>query len=224
MKLTDINKSYGENTIYNNFNLEIEEGKITVIVGESGCGKTTLLEIICGFIKDYTGEVKFEDEVSNGISYMFQNDALIPWKTVYENMEYILKDRVKGDLHLYIKKYLTMVKLVEYADEYPSVLSGGMRRRVGIARAFAFPARYLLMDEPFEFLDLKTKKDIIKDFKEIHNLEKKTVIFITHDIELAVELGDNIVMLSSKPAGIVKIFYDIQNKNGIKEKIENLFL
>lgn len=224
MKLIDIKKSYGKNLVFDGFNLDIEEGKITVILGESGCGKTTLLEIICGFINDYTGEVKFEDDISNGISYIFQDDALIPWKTVHENMEYVLKDKMDGDLDLYITQYLKMVKLGDYANEYPQVLSGGMKRRVGIARAFAFPARYLLMDEPFEFLDLKTKTDIIKDFKKIQKLENKTVIFITHDIESAVALGDNIVMLGQRPAKIIETLYDIQNKVGIKEKIEKLFL
>ena len=224
MKLIDIKKSYGKNLVFDGFNLDIEEGKITVILGESGCGKTTLLEIICGFINDYTGEVKFEDDISNGISYIFQDDALIPWKTVHENMEYVLKDKLDGDLDQYIIQYLKMVKLGDYANEYPQVLSGGMKRRVGIARAFAFPARYLLMDEPFEFLDLKTKTGIIKDFKKIQKLENKTVIFITHDIESAVALGDNIVMLGQRPAKIIETLYDIQNKVGIKEKIEKLFL
>lgn len=224
MRLRNIKKSYGENRVFDGLDLDIQEGKVTAILGESGCGKTTLLQIICGFIDDYQGEVEFVNDTSSGISYIFQDDALIPWKTVYENLEYVLKDRKIKDLKKYIDGYLKMVKLSDYADRYPDVLSGGMKRRVGIARAFAFPSKYLLMDEPFEFLDLRTKTDIIKDFKRLQNMSKKTVLFITHDIDSALDLGDNIVVLGSKPTRLIREFKNNDTKDKMKENLEKLFL
>lgn len=224
MRLRNIKKSYGENRVFDGLDLDIQEGKVTAILGESGCGKTTLLQIICGFIDDYQGEVEFVNDTSSGISYIFQDDALIPWKTVYENLEYVLKDRKIKDLKKYIDGYLKMVKLSDCADRYPDVLSGGMKRRVGIARAFAFPSKYLLMDEPFEFLDLRTKTDIIKDFKRLQNMSKKTVLFITHDIDSALDLGDNIVVLGSKPTRLIREFKNNDTKDKMKENLEKLFL
>lgn len=226
MKILDLKKRYDDKIIFDGLNLDIEEEKITVILGQSGCGKTTLLNIICGFINDYTGEIKFESDIVDGIPYIFQEDALIPWKTVYKNIDYVLKNKIKekDKREFIIEKYLKMVKLSSSKDSYPNVLSGGMKRRVGIARAFAFPSKYLLMDEPFEFLDVKTKYDIIHDFKEMQSVDKKTVILITHDIELAVALGDNIIILGSNPTDVVKEIRNSKENNFIKEEIEKIFL
>lgn len=226
MKILDLKKRYDDKIIFDGLNLDIEEEKITVILGQSGCGKTTLLNIICGFINDYTGEIKFESDIVDGMPYIFQEDALIPWKTVYKNIDYVLKNKIKekDKREFIIEKYLKMVKLSSSKDSYPNVLSGGMKRRVGIARAFAFPSKYLLMDEPFEFLDVKTKYDIIHDFKEMQSVDKKTVILITHDIELAVALGDNITILGSNPTDVVKEIRNSKENNFIKEEIEKIFL
>ncbi|WP_101474955.1 ABC transporter ATP-binding protein [Fusobacterium sp.] len=226
MKILDLKKRYDDKIIFDGLNLDIEEEKITVILGQSGCGKTTLLNIICGFINDYTGEIKFESDIVDGMPYIFQEDALIPWKTVYKNIDYVLKNKIKekDKREFIIEKYLKMVKLSSSKDSYPNSLSGGMKRRVGIARAFAFPSKYLLMDEPFEFLDVKTKYDIIHDFKEMQSVDKKTVILITHDIELAVALGDNIIILGSNPTDVVKEIRNSKENNFIKEEIEKIFL
>ena len=226
MKILGLNKSYDDKIIFNNFNLDIEEEKITVILGPSGCGKTTLLNIICGLITDYTGEIKFESDTVGGIPYVFQEDSLIPWKTVYKNIDYVLKNKIKekDKRELIIEKYLKMVKLNSSKDSYPNALSGGMKRRVGIARAFAFPSKYLLMDEPFEFLDVKTKYDIIRDFKEMQSLDKKTVILITHDIELAVALGDDIIILGLNPTDVIKEMKNSKENNFINEEIKKIFL
>lgn len=225
MKLLNISKSFKNKIIYQNLNLDINEGKVTVILGESGCGKTTLLSIISGILKDYSGKVIYENDTSLGIGYIFQENALIPWKTVYENLKYTLKDKIDEErLDSHIKKYLKIVKLSENIDSYPVSLSGGMKRRVGIARGFAFPSQYLIMDEPFEFLDMKTKGEIIEDFKKLQKLEQKTVIFVTHDIESALEIGDTIVILGEKPTQIVKRFDNINDKRKIETQIKNLFL
>lgn len=223
MKLMNIVKSYGNKKVLDGITLDIEEGKVTAILGESGSGKSTLLNIIAGKIKDFKGEIIFEAENKNGMSYIFQEDTLIPWKTVYDNLEFVLKKKIsKEEISLRIKKYLEMVGLNGIEGEYPNSLSGGMKRRVGIARAFSFPSNYLFMDEPFEFLDIKIKNEIMEYFIKLQNMENKTVIFITHDIESAVSLGEKIVVFSNKPTKIKKIFKNPYPKEKNKEKKEKL--
>ena len=217
--LKNIVKSYGDKKVLGGIDIKLEEGKITAILGESGCGKSTLLNIIAGKIKDYNGEVIFEREHKNGISYVFQDDTLIPWKSVYDNIKFVLKGKVeKAKIDQRIKKYLSMVNLGGSEKEFPNMLSGGMKRRVGIARAFAFPSNYMFMDEPFEFLDIKIKNEIVKDLIKLQELEKKTIILITHDIDTAITLGENIVVLGENPSVVKSIF---ANEFALKEWINN---
>ena len=225
MKVINIEKNYGERKILAGVSFEGEEGKVTVILGESGCGKSTLLGILSNNIKDFSGEIVFDRDISSGISYIFQEDTLIPWKTVYENIEYVLKDKISAsEMRTYIEKYLKMVNLLEYKDEYPEHLSGGMKRRVGIARAFAYPSDYLFMDEPFEFLDIKTKGEIIEYFKLLQEKNKKTVLFITHDIESALKIGDKIVVFSSKPTRVKRVFDTVTNNEKLSDEIRKILL
>lgn len=225
MKVINIKKNYGERKILAGVSFEGEEGKVTVILGESGCGKSTLLGILSNNIKDFSGEIVFDRDISSGISYIFQEDTLIPWKTVYENIEYVLKDKISAsEMRTYIEKYLKMVNLLEFKDEYPEHLSGGMKRRVGIARAFAYPSDYLFMDEPFEFLDIKTKGEIIEYFKLLQEKNKKTVLFITHDIESALKIGDKIVVFSSKPTRVKRVFDTVTNNEKLSDEIRKILL
>ena len=225
MRVKNLKKSYGDRRILDGISFEGDEGRVTVILGESGCGKSTLLGILSGNVGDYSGEIEFDRDIHSGISYIFQEDSLIPWKTVYENIEYVLKEKIDSkDMKEYIESYLKMVNLLEYRDEYPEHLSGGMKRRVGIARAFAYPSDYLFMDEPFEFLDIKTKREIVEYFKILQSRERKTVLFITHDIDSALELGDKIVVFSSKPTKVKKLFENMENKELIGSEIKKLFL
>ncbi|MBM6690170.1 ATP-binding cassette domain-containing protein [Fusobacterium mortiferum] len=225
MKVINIKKNYGEREILAGVFFEGEEGRVTVILGESGCGKSTLLGILSNNIKDFSGEIVFDRDISSGISYIFQEDTLIPWKTVYENIEYVLKDKISAsEMRTYIEKYLKMVNLLEYKDEYPEHLSGGMKRRVGIARAFAYPSDYLFMDEPFEFLDIKTKGEIIEYFKLLQEENKKTVLFITHDIESALKIGDKIVVFSSKPTRVKRVFDTVTNNEKLSDEIRKILL
>lgn len=225
MKVINIKKNYGEREILAGVSFEGEEGRVTVILGESGCGKSTLLGILSNNIKDFSGEIVFDRDISSGISYIFQEDTLIPWKTVYENIEYVLKDKISAsEMRAYIEKYLKIVNLLEYKDEYPEHLSGGMKRRVGIARAFAYPSDYLFMDEPFEFLDIKTKGEIIEYFKLLQEKNKKTVLFITHDIESALKIGDKIVVFSSKPTRVKRVFDTVTNNEKLSDEIRKILL
>ena len=234
MQLKNIVKNYGDKKVLGGIDIEIEERKITAILGESGCGKSTLLNIIAGKIKDYSGEIIFEREHEKGISYVFQEDTLIPWKTVYNNLEFVLKGKVeKSELDKRIKKYLKIVNLEGSEKEFPNMLSGGMKRRVGIARAFAFPSNYMFMDEPFEFLDVKIKEEIVEDLIKLQESEKKTIILITHDIDTAITLGEKIVVLGGKPSVVrasfvnkfaLKILENSEEKEKFKLEIKKLFL
>ena len=234
MQLKNIVKNYGDKKVLGGIDIEIEERKITAILGESGCGKSTLLNIIAGKIKDYSGEIIFEREHEKGISYVFQEDTLIPWKTVYNNLEFVLKGKVeKSELDKRIKKYLKIVNLEGSEKEFPNMLSGGMKRRVGIARAFAFPSNYMFMDEPFEFLDVKIKEEIVEDLIKLQESEKKTIILITHDIDTAIILGEKIVVLGGKPSVVrssfinkfaLKILENSEEKEKFKLEIKKLFL
>lgn len=234
MQLKNIVKNYGDKKVLGGIDIEIEEGKITAILGESGCGKSTLLNIIAGKIKDYSGEIIFEREHEKGISYVFQEDTLIPWKTVYNNLEFVLKGKVeKSELDKRIKKYLKIVNLEGSEKEFPNMLSGGMKRRVGIARAFAFPSNYMFMDEPFEFLDVKIKEEIVEDLIKLQESEKKTIILITHDIDTAITLGEKIVVLGGKPSVVrssfinkfaLKMLENSEEKEKFKLEIKKLFL
>lgn len=234
MQLKNIVKNYGDKKVLGGIDIEIEERKITAILGESGCGKSTLLNIIAGKIKDYSGEVIFEREHKKGISYVFQEDTLIPWKTVYNNLEFVLKGKVeKSQIDERIKKYLKIVNLEGSEKEFPNMLSGGMKRRVGIARAFAFPSNYMFMDEPFEFLDVKIKEEIVEDLIKLQESEKKTIILITHDIDTAIILGEKIVVLGGKPSVVrssfinkfaLKILENSEEKEKFKLEIKKLFL
>jgi NitT/TauT family transport system ATP-binding protein len=187
-------KSYEGHKVLDNLNINFIENKITIITGPSGCGKTTLLNIISGIEKEDSGQVILNNK---NMSYIFQEDRLIPYLTVYENIAFVLKSTMnKEEMKNIINRYLDMVKLTEYKDKLPSKLSGGMKRRVAIARAFSYKSRLLLMDEPFKGLDDKLKLEIMEDFLKIYKEDKRTIILVTHDMKEAEFLGDVIYSLS----------------------------
>lgn len=208
----EIKKFFGDLQVLEDISMDFAKGSITCILGPSGCGKSTLLNIISGIIKDYEGQIEgFNDKP---LSFIFQEDRLIPWLTVYDNMKFVLKERFKGaELSKVIKKYISMVGMEDYLNFYPETLSGGMKQRVSIARAFAYGGKIMIMDEPFKALDLKNKLQLIKDFKKLCIDNEVTVIFVTHDIDEAIELGDYIYVLSEKPAYIKRKIENTRDKS-----------
>jgi NitT/TauT family transport system ATP-binding protein len=167
--------------------------------GPSGCGKTTLLNAVAGLV-DTKGIV----ELPGKLSYIFQEDRLLPWMTVFDNVAYVLKkDMDEETLKKRVLHYLEMVGLIDYKDDYPDKLSGGMKRRVSIARAFAYPSDVLLMDEPFKGLDRDLKEQIMKDFQKLWEEDKRTVIFVTHDLYEAEFLGTKMLQMKGLPLEIV---------------------
>lgn len=186
-------KSYGDKIIFKDLNLNFEKNKITAILAPSGYGKTTLLNIIAGLDKLDSGNFIMK---SQSISYMFQEDRLLPWLTVYENIAFVLKSNTfKYEMENIIDKYLELVKLKEYKDYTLDKLSGGMKRRVALARAFAYKSEVLIMDEPFKGIDLALKKEIISIFLKLWEKDKKTGIVVTHDINESKLLAHNTYFL-----------------------------
>lgn len=233
LKIQNLKKAYLNNTIFDNFNLEIKEENITCIIGVSGIGKTTLLNIVSGLTAYDSGNLT--DFKNRTFSYIFQEPRLLKWKTVFGNIQFILKDRFKTDDSIKItNKYLDLVGLKDFKSYYPNKLSGGMEQRVSIARAFAYPSDILIMDEPFKSLDYKLKKVLMKAFIQLWEEDRRTVVFVTHDIEEAAYTGSDIVILEeNKPTSVKKILNiaisqkerleDYNNIRSIKKQlIENL--
>lgn len=201
--IKDLKKSYGSLNVYDNFNFNINENKISCILGPSGCGKTTLLKLISGITSIDSGELQgFEGK---SISYLFQENRLLPWKSLGDNIGFVLKRYFsKKEVQQRVDTYLDLVQLKDFKDYYPHEVSGGMNQRVAIARAFAYPSQILLMDEPFKGLDLKLKQELLKVFVQLWSKDKQTVLYITHDIDEALMLGDNIYVFSGIPTKIQK--------------------
>jgi len=203
--IKNLHKKYNELYVLKNFQMDITEGKVTGIIGPSGCGKTTLLNIISGALKpDEGGVYGFENK---RMSYIFQEPRLLPWKTVWDNIDWVLKDVLtkKEERYAVIEKYLKIAGLIEYKNYYPKQLSGGMMQRTAIARAFAYPSDILLMDEPFKSIDFDRKLKMMENLQKFLEVDHRTVIFVTHDIQEAVILGDIIHIMSDKPASIRKV-------------------
>jgi len=213
LKIKKISKSYSAINVFNDFDLEIEENSITCILGPSGIGKTTLLNIICGLTIPDNGDIS--DFKEKTFSYIFQEPRLLKWKTVYENIFFVLKDIFPNKKSKIITdKVIDIVGLKSFKDYYPDKISGGMAQRVSIARAFAYPSEILLMDEPFKSLDIRLKKKLIDSFFYLWEIDKRTVIFVTHDIDEAAYLGDEIFILDEKSPSNIKnsVRIDISQK------------
>jgi NitT/TauT family transport system ATP-binding protein len=222
-QLKNIYKSFGTLKIFEDFSIDFKKNKINCILGPSGCGKTTLLNIIAGLVPIDSGELSGINREK--ISCVFQEPRLLPWKTAWKNIEFTLRDKIPYDeVGKIVDKYIKLVKLDEYRDYYPGQLSGGMNQRVSLARAFSFPSELILMDEPFKGLDYKLKQSLQNAFLELWQSDNRTVIYVTHDVDEAIELGENIFLFSRQPVKILKSIGNDQIKaNGkIKQMIIEL--
>ena len=193
-------------------NLTIETGKFVSFVGPSGCGKTTLLRLIEGFDTPTEGTIKDDGEIvtepSNQRGFIFQNYSLYPWLNVIDNVIFGLdiNGKPEKESRQRAMKYLESVGLKDFAKRYPHELSGGMKQRVAIIRSMINESKSLLMDESFSALDVQTKHKLQKQIYQICQEKNKTIILVTHDIDEAVFLSDEIVVLSRRPGSVKKIF------------------
>lgn len=193
--------SYEQKTIFDNFDVTFEQGKINVILGGSGVGKTTLLNAIAG-IKSYEGQI---EGCEGGVSYIFQKDRLIPSISVYKNLDLILKGVVKdkAERKRMIEQTAVDLEIFDVLKSLPSEISGGQAQRVSMARAFLYPSDVMLLDEPFKALDTALKTRLIKQFAALQEKKSKTVVFVTHAIDECLLLADDYFVFDDAPVKIV---------------------
>lgn len=212
MKVSNISKTFFNKKDYftaiEDVSFDVKDGEFLVILGPGRCGKTVLLNIIAGLVEKTSGSVTYDGKEINGVNpemgMVFQKTALMPFKTVMENVELGLKfsGMEKKKRREICQKYIDLVGLQGFENSYPNALSGGMKQRVGIARAYANNPKLLIMDEPFGALDAQTRYSMQNEVLRIWEQEKRTVIYVTNNIEEAIYLGTRIVLLSKCPASV----------------------
>ena len=206
-------------TALKEISLQIKKGEIVTLIGHSGCGKSTLMNTISGMVTPSEGEVIANDKKVMGPGpdrgIVFQNYSLLPWLSVYNNVfvavDSVLKGISEDEKHEIVNKNLKMVNLWEHKDKLPGQLSGGMKQRVAIGRAFAINPSILLLDEPFGALDALTKGTMHIELLKLWNLDhrEKTIVMVTHDIEEAIFLSDRVVVMNNGPAATIKEIVDV---------------
>ena len=202
---------YGETTILAEVSFAVSPGEVVCIVGPSGCGKTTLLHLIAGLVHSASGRVKVDGHVVTDPGadrvMVFQEDAVFPWMTVRKNVEYGLRIKRLGkeEVQTRTKDVIRLVQLEGREEFFPRQLSGGMRKRVDLARALAVEPDVLLMDEPYAALDMMTKEQLQMEFVGIQARTRATALFVTHDLEEALFLGDRVIVMSANPGRIKTI-------------------
>ena len=201
----------GSVVAFRNVDLQISNREVLCVVGPSGCGKTTLLRCIGGLLAPSSGQVLIDGQAVDcprkGVAIVFQHFGLLPWKSVMDNVAFGL--RIAGAPREVITErldhYIQLVGLSGFETHYPYQLSGGMQQRVGLARALAIDPEILLMDEPFASVDAQTREVLQEELLQLHERERKTMIFITHSIDEAIVLGDRIAVMASRPGRIREI-------------------
>jgi NitT/TauT family transport system ATP-binding protein len=214
-----IYKNYGEVEALRDMSLDFPKGQLTSLLGPSGCGKTTLLKIIAGLLQPNQGEVfvngQIVSEPGPDRAFVFQDFALMPWASVLRNVAFGLELRkvAKSEREDIARKYIKEVGLDGFENSYPHELSGGMRQRVGLARALSVDSPVLLMDEPFSAVDEQTRRKFQEDLLQLVKEESKTFIFVTHSIEEAVYVSDQVAILLPRPSRVSEIIKPSSFKN-----------
>jgi NitT/TauT family transport system ATP-binding protein len=212
-------KNYGQTEALRDMSLDFPRGELTSLLGPSGCGKTTLLKIIAGLLPATSGEVivngQIVKEPGPDRAFVFQDFALLPWASVIRNVAFGLELRgvAKSERESIAAKYIGDVGLKGFENSFPHELSGGMRQRVGLARALSVDAQVLLMDEPFSAVDEQTRRKFQEDLLNLVKNENKTFIFVTHSIEEAVYVSDQIALLLPRPSRVSEIIRPTSFKN-----------
>jgi nitrate/nitrite transport system ATP-binding protein len=207
LKVEGLAKRYGDSVVFDSVNFGVAQGEFVCIIGHSGCGKTTILNVLAGLETATEGHVFMADREVAGPSLergvVFQGHALMPWLTVRANIAFAVRSKwpewSRAQVDEHVRKYVAMVGLDGAIDKKPSALSGGMKQRVGIARAFAIQPRMLLLDEPFGALDALTRGTIQDELLRICAQTHQTVFMITHDVDEAILLADRILLMSNGP-------------------------
>jgi ABC-type nitrate/sulfonate/bicarbonate transport system ATPase subunit len=213
--LRSVVKQFGTLKVLDNVSFDVEKGEIVALLGTSGCGKSTLLNLVAGLLEASEGELWIDGNRSEGtkdrnaLSYMFQEDRLLPWRTARANAEFGLEAASPAisarERHARANAVLDLVGLRAFADAHPHQLSGGMRSRVALARSLVTGPRILLMDEPFSKLDPQMRSQMHDELLRIHALQRMTVLFVTHDVEEAIVLADRVVVLAPRPGRVREI-------------------
>ena len=204
--------SKGDTDAIEDISIDVRENEFLVLLGPGQCGKTTFLNIIAGLVKATSGTITLNGKPISGtdsrIAMVFQKTGLYEWKTAMENAELGLKYRnvPKAERRAAAQKYLELVGLQGFENSYPHALSGGMKQRVGIARAYTANPEILLMDEPFGALDAQTRYAMEEEILRIWQTEKRTIVFVTNNIEEAVTLGDRIIQFTERPAKVKRVY------------------
>jgi ABC-type nitrate/sulfonate/bicarbonate transport system ATPase subunit len=205
----DIGMTFGAVEVLDDINLAVAEGEFVCLLGPSGCGKSTLLNIVGGFIQPTVGEVTIDGERVTEPDprriFVFQERGVFPWLTVEENIGFGLFRLKESEKRQRIAHYVQMVGLRGFEQSYPRELSGGMKQRLEVARALAVDPDVLYLDEPFGALDSITRLQMRRELLRIWQAEKKTILFVTHDIEESVQLADRVVVLSARPGKVRRI-------------------
>ena len=199
----------GETPVINDLSFEIKPGSFTSIVGPSGCGKSTLLSLLCDLIKPEAGTIYIrppENNHDSRMGYMLQKDNLFEWRSIYKNVMLGLEinNKKTPENIAYVNHLLEQYDLAGFKSARPSQLSGGMRQRAALIRTLALKPDILLLDEPFSALDYQTRLEVREDICNILRSEKKTVILVTHDISEAIAMTDRVLILTSRPAKLLK--------------------
>ena len=210
-----LNKSFENKTIIEDMKVSIKQSEFISIIGPSGCGKTTFLNILAGLDTEFLGTIK--QDIKN-LSFVFQDDRLLPWLSIKENLLLVSKTKDIDE----IKGLLKLVKLEDILDKYPHNLSGGMKRRIALIRAFINSPKLILLDEPFISLDFPTATELKKEFLELCKRFDPIVVLVTHDLSEAIALSDRILFLAKDPAEVILEFDNPSDLNFEVKKIDEI--